>query len=162
MMKRKITISEKAFMIGLILILLFMLIHDWVPLGALNDVEAIKSQQTTSELLQITALNTLSILIVMVLAMAFIGKRYPIWAKLWLVIHLGFIAAGVIIAWWIPYFFGADQETIDRYDAMFGNTHAFLPEMNHITPNTIHVFFHLVLLVTWILAIYISIKKVEV
>ena len=160
-MKRDIKSYEKAFMAGLGLIVLFMLIHDWVPLGPLNDVEGVKLENSTSGLVRTTIINTLSILIVVIIAMIFIGKRYPIWARIWLVIHLGSITAGAIMAWWIPYFFGADQETSKRYEVMFGNTHSFLPEINNITPNTIHVLFHLILLVTWILAIFISIKKVE-
>lgn len=159
---RKVSVSEKAFICGLGLILLFMLLHDWVPLGTLNNVQAVKMEHSISELMKITAIQTLSILVVIAIALTYVGKKYPLWAKLWLVIHLGSILTGAILAWWIPYFFGTSPERVDSYSLMFGDTHSFLPIMNGIVPNTIHVFFHLTLLITWILAIYISLKKVRV
>lgn len=161
-MNRHVRVSEKLFICGLGLILLFMLLHDWVPLGSLNNVQAVKLEHTTGELVRITVIQTLSILVVIAIALIFIGKTYPIWAKLWLVIHLGSILTGAILAWWIPYFFGTSPERVDRYTHMFGDTHSFLPIMNGIVPNTIHVLFHLTLLLTWILAIYISLKKTRV
>ena len=51
--------------------------------------------------------------------------------------------------------FGA-EERIERYQLIFGNTHSFLPVMNGIVPNTLHTLFHLTLLLSIILAIYIS------
>jgi hypothetical protein len=59
--------------------------------------------------------------------------------------------------WWIPYFFGyGAEERVDRYQQMFGDTHSFLPEINGIVPNTLHVIFHSLLLLCIILTIYIS------
>lgn len=37
-MKRQIRTSEIVLLVGLSFILIFMLVHDWVPLGQLNDV----------------------------------------------------------------------------------------------------------------------------
>ncbi|SFA94787.1 hypothetical protein SAMN04488072_10485 [Lentibacillus halodurans] len=158
-MKREIHMSEKLFVLGLALILLFMLMHDWVSLGSLNDVDAISSEKTTGELIQSILINAGQFLILMTITLIYIGKRYPIWARLWLVIHLASILYGAIASWWLPYFFGASQEMAESYHIMFGNTHAFLPEMNGITPNTIHVIFHFTLLLTLVLAIYIAATK---
>lgn len=156
MMKRNIRTVEKVFVAGQGLILLFMLFHDWVPLGNLNDLEGIRSQNTTEEIVRTTAFNTASILVVLVLTLTFAGKRYPVWVRIWLVAHLGGVLLGALKAWWIPYFFGADPDLAARYEAMFGNTHAFLPEMNGIVPNTIHVLFHLTLAAMWLIAIALA------
>ena len=160
-MKRNVTVSEKIFITGLGLILLFMLSHDWIPLGSLNDIQGVCAENTMSGLIQLTIINTISVLVVVVLTLLFIGKRYPIWARIWLIIHLGSILYGAISAWWIPYLFGAEPELIERYNVMFGNTHSFLQVMNGVVPNTIHVLFHVTLLMTWILSVYISFKKEE-
>lgn len=96
-------------------------------------------------------------MLLMTLVLLFLGKKYPIWIKLWLIIHQGFIFAGALLDWWIPYFFGFGAEKrMERYDAMFGNTHAFLPVQNGIVPNTIHVMFHSALLICLLLTIYMS------
>jgi hypothetical protein len=158
-MRRKIRTIEKGFVAGQILILLFMMLHDWIPLGPFNDLAGIRSQNTVPELLLTTAINTGSVLVVLTLTLWFIGKRYPVWARIWLVAHLGGILWGAVTAWWIPYFFGADKDLIDRYQVMFGNTHSFLPEMNGIVPNTIHVLFHCTLVMVWFIAIYLSFQK---
>lgn len=152
-------VSEKYFLRGLFLILVFMLIHDWVPLGSLNDIEAVKVENTADELIKKTVINAGSILIVIIITLLFVGKRYPRWARAWLIIHLLAIMIGAAMAWWVPYFYGASDELITQYQVMFGNTHMFLPERNGITPNTIHVVFHSILLLTWLLAIYISLTK---
>ncbi|WP_010277088.1 hypothetical protein [Paenibacillus senegalensis] len=155
-MDRSISNFEKVFAAGLMIIMLFMVTHDWIPLGGLNDLEGIRSQHTTSELVSATLFNFASILIVFGLAMWFLGKAYPLWVRIWLVAHLGGIFAGAMAAWWIPYWFGADDNLVMRYDAMFGSTHAFLPVMNGIVPNTIHVLFHLVLVIVWLQSIYLA------
>lgn len=55
---------------------------------------------------------------------------------------------GELQAWWIPYFFRSDPARAARYQTMFGNTHAFLPERNGIRPNTLHIILHVATLAT--------------
>lgn len=159
-MQRQICGAEVWLVAGLCLIFLFMLLHDWVPLGQLNDVQAVAETRSTQELIVVTAFGAGQIALLLGLVLFFIGKRYPIWARLWLIIHQGFILAGALHAWWIPYLFGyGAAERVERYEAMFGNTHAFLPVNNGIVPNTLHVLFHATLLFCLILAIYISFTR---
>lgn len=156
-MKREIRIAEKVLLVGLSLIFLFMLLHDWIQIGSLNDVQAVKSDGTMGELITVTFINAGQILLLLVVTLLFVGKTYPLLIKLWLVIHQTSIFAGAVWAWWIPYLFGyGAEERIQRYEDMFGNTHSFLPVMNGIVPNTIHTLFHITLLTCIILTIYIS------
>lgn len=159
-MRRQIRLAEVLLVAGLGLIFLFMLFHDWVPLGQLNDVRAVAESRSVQELVVVTAIGAGQIILLLGLVLIFVGKRYPIWAKLWLVIHQGFILAGALLDWWIPYFFGyGAAERVERYNEMFGNTIAFLPINNGIVPNTIHVLFHSTLLLCLILAVYISFTR---
>lgn len=156
-MKREVRISEKFLIACYGFILLFMLVQDWVPLGSLNDIDAIAQENTASQLLFITLIGVVQIVILLVLIFIFIGKRYPIWAKLWLIIHPSCIFTGVLFSWWIPYFFGIGaEEKVERYQIMFGDTHSFLPVMHGIVPNTLHFIFHVTLLLCILLTIYIS------
>lgn len=159
-MKRQIRRSEMILFVGLSLIFIFMLIHDGVPLGNLNDVQAVSESRNVNELIVVTLIGAGQILLLMALLLCFIGKKYPIWIKLWLVIHQGFIFAGALLDWWIPYFTGfGSEERIERYNAMFGNTHAFLPVNHGIVPNTLHVMFHSTLFVCLMFAVYISFSR---
>ncbi|GAA0339456.1 hypothetical protein GCM10008967_32230 [Bacillus carboniphilus] len=156
-MKREIHFSEKLLLAGLSFILIFMIVQDWVPLGTLNDVQAVKAEHSFNQLVTITLINVAQILLLMGLVVIFMGKRYPIWVKFWLIIHQVCIFAGVLISWWIPYFFGyGAEQKVEEYKQMFGETHSFLPVMNGIVPNTLHFLFHITLLLCIILAIYIS------
>ncbi|KAB8135701.1 hypothetical protein F9U64_10505 [Gracilibacillus oryzae] len=156
-MKREIRTSEKLLLSGLILILLFMIVQDWLPLGTLNDVQAIREEHSLNRLLTVTAINAGQILLLIVLILPFLGKKYPVWIKLWLLIHQVCIFAGVLISWWIPYFFGYGAEQMaESYQQMFGDTHTFLPVMNGFAPNTLHILFHLTLLFCIITTIYLS------
>ncbi|WP_062052187.1 hypothetical protein [Bacillus sp. JCM 19034] len=156
-MKRDIRFSEKVLLAGFSLILLFMIMQDWIPLGSLNDVQAIAEDRSFNEILIVTLVGVLQILLLMGLLLVFIGKGYPIWVKFWLIIHQICIFAGALLDWWIPYFFGygAEQRT-ERYSQMFGDTHSFLPELNGIIPNTFHTLFHIILLFCIVLTIYIT------
>lgn len=159
-MKRNIRLSEKLLLIGLIFIFLFMIVHDFVPLGPFNDVEAILNDRPLKELIFVTIVNAGQILLIIIGVLFFIGKKYPIIIKLWLIIHQSCIFIGALIAWWIPYIFGIGAEQrVERYQEMFGNTHSFLPIMNGIVPNTIHTIFHFTLLFCIILTIYICVTN---
>jgi len=154
-MTRHIRSAEKWFVAAVAGMLAFVLLHDWVPLGPLNDIQGVRSVMTARELIITTVVNVLSFATVLAIALVFLGKPYPLWARLWLVIHLFFILYGAASAWWIPYFFGTTPEMAASYAAMFGNTHAFLPVRNGIVPNTLHTVFHLTLLTTWLLSLYL-------
>ncbi|MGY4691609.1 hypothetical protein [Salibacterium sp. K-3] len=157
-MKRNVRKSEKLLITGLSFIFLFMITQDLVPLGALNDVQAISADRSTGEIITVTLVGAGQILLLMGMALFFIGKHYPLLVKLWLIIHQSFIFSGALIDWWIPYFsgYGAEQR-MERYDNMFGNTHSFLPVINGIVPNTLHVLFHSTLLACIIVTTYISV-----
>lgn len=156
-MTRDIRRSEKLLLGGLCFIIVFMVVQDWVPLGSLNDVDAIAKSRSTSELIIVTMTGTLQFLLIFAGVLFFMGKRYPTIVKIWLIIHQSSIFVGALIAWWIPYLFGIGAEKrAEDYQIMFGGTHSFLPVMNGIVPNTLHTMFHGVLLMCIILTIYIS------
>ncbi|MGM9920444.1 MAG: hypothetical protein ACI33O_04305 [Bhargavaea sp.] len=156
-MKRKIRLPERGLLLGLYAILIFMLVQDWVPLGSLNDVDSVFQVHSFTDILTSTLINAGQFVLLIFIVRLFIGRRYPVWARLWLIIHQGFIFAGALMAWWIPYLFGVGaEEKAEPYRIMFGSTHSFLPEMNGITPNTLHTGLHAVLLICLLLTIYIT------
>ena len=155
-MKRDIRLSEKFLVLGYIFILLFMIVQDLVPLGALNDIEAIASVESFNEIIVTMLIGAVQILLILGGVLLFIGKRYPLLVRIWLLVHPTCILLGAIMSWWIPYLLGTGtEENVERFNIMFGNTHSFLPIMNGIVPNTLHTMFHLVLLICIILTSYV-------
>src|SRR5699024_8706362 len=154
-MKRDIRLSEKFLVLGYVFILFFMIVQDLVPLGPLNDIEAIATIESLNETIVTTLIGVVQILLILGGILLFMGKRYPHLVKIWLIIHPACILLGAIMSWWIPYFFGTGtEEKIERFNIMFRNTHSFLPVMNGIVPNTLHSLFHFVLLICIILTSY--------
>jgi hypothetical protein len=122
---------------------LFLWLHDWVPLGRLNDVKAVRSQDTSFRLVVVTLIQSAPFKIGLLFSLSYFGRLYPRWLYLWLWISYSVIFLGQIRAWWIPYLFRAEPERAARYQSMFGNTHRFLPTRNGLVPNTAHIMLHL-------------------
>lgn len=121
----------------------FLWIHDWIPLGRLNDVRAVRGADTTTRLARVTFIQSAPFTVGLIFSVLNFGHAYPHWLHSWLWISYGLLAVGQIRAWWVPYFIRSEPERAARYQTMFGNTHSFLPQRNGITPNTAHVLLHI-------------------
>lgn len=121
---------------------LFLALHDWVPLGRLNNVAAVRAADPLAKLLAATLISTLPFLIGLAASAHFAGAPLPSWLRIYLWISYGLLFLGELQAWWIPYFLIAEPARAARYQTMFAGTHAFLPVRNGITPNTLHVILH--------------------
>jgi hypothetical protein len=122
---------------------LFLWLLDWIPLGRLNDVKAVRSQDTAFRLVVVTLIQSVPFTIGLLFSLLYFGRLYPSWLSLWLWTSYSVIFLGQIRAWWMPYLFRAEPECAARYQIMFGNTHRFLPTRNGIVPNTTHIMLHL-------------------
>lgn len=121
---------------------LFLWLHDWVPFGSLNDVAAVREQETTLRLVIVTMIQSVPFTIGLAFSALHFGGPYPHWLYMWLWISYGIIFVGQLRAWWVPYLFHAEPERAARYQAMFGKTHHFLPIRNGLVPNTAHIMLH--------------------
>jgi hypothetical protein len=71
-------------------------------------------------------------------------RGFPDWLVWYLWIFYLLACCGSLWAWWLPYFFGAGKKRVAREQALYGNTHSFLPERHGVRPNTLHVIFDMV------------------
>ena len=122
---------------------IFLWIHDWIPLGRLNDVTAVRGQDTTRRLVIVTLIQSVPFTIGLFFSAKYFGHPYPAWLSKWLWISYGILLGGQLRAWWVPYLGKPEPDRAERYQKMFGNTHSFFPEHNGIKPNTAHVLLHL-------------------
>ena len=128
--------------------LAFLLVHDWIPLGPFNDVRAVRRENAVRLVVIGTTVSSAPVVAALWLSIRYFGQPYPTWVRVWLWLTYGLLFAGELEAWWIPYLFRSDAKRRARYQAMFGHTHAFLPERNGIVPNTLHVVLHAATLAT--------------
>jgi hypothetical protein len=132
---------------------LFLWFHDWIPLGRLNDVAAVRSQDTRSRLVVITLIQSVPFTIGLVYSLLYFRQPYPHWLRNWLWVSYGLLFVGQLRAWWMPYLFRSEPDRAARYRIMFGNTHSFLPQRHGLVPNTAHILLHLSTAATLILLI---------
>jgi hypothetical protein len=121
---------------------LFLGLHDWVPLGKLNDLAAVRSENPTSKLVAGTLISTAPVAVGFAASLHYYDSGFPGWLWWWLWASYAFLFLGELQAWWIPYLLRPEPQRAARYAAMFGRTHAFLPEHNGMHPNSLHVILH--------------------
>ena len=129
----------------------FLWIHDWLPLGRMNDVAAVKSQDTRAHLVTVTFIQSAPFTIGLISCLIYFGLSYPMWLIYWLDISYATLFIGQLRAWWIPYLFLPDAKRAARYQIMFGKTHSFLPVRNGLVPNTAHILLHVATCATLVL-----------
>jgi hypothetical protein len=117
-------------------------LHDWIPLGRLNDVAAVRRQDGVPRLIRVTLIQCVPFTIGLVASIAYLYTGHPAWVWTWLWISYAMLFAGELRAWWWPYLIRAEPERAARYRRLFGATAAFLPERNGISPNTLHTVLH--------------------
>jgi hypothetical protein len=132
----------KAVLLGLqCFVVLFVGLHNWIPLGTLNDLKGVRAEFPGRKLLTVTLINFTPAAFGLAASAIYFGRAYPGWLFWFLWIFYGLACYGSLKEWWIPYLFRPTPERIARYQAMYSTTHAFLPERNGIRPNTLHVIF---------------------
>ena len=131
--------------------LMFLVLHDWVPLGALNDVRAVRTADTPARLALVTAASAAPFAVGLAGSIRHIQGPYPVWLMAWLWLIYGGLLLGQLRAWWLPYLVRPEPVRAARYQAMFARTHAFLPLRNGMRPNTLHVVLHVGTLATLVL-----------
>jgi hypothetical protein len=91
---------------------LFLWVHDWIPLGRLNDVAAVRSQDTRRRLVTVTLIQSVPWTIGLCFSLLHFRRPYPDWLYDWLLISYGLLFIGQIRAWWIPYLFGRNRSEL--------------------------------------------------
>lgn len=137
-----------AFLVCQLYIVLFIGLHDWLPLGRLNNLAGIRAVDTKARLLLTTVLSVLPFVIGLAGTFYYFAGSFPMWLIWFLWITYGLALYGVLRAWYLPYLVYRDAARAARYQERFADTHAFLPVRNGIRPDTLHVTFHVVLAAT--------------
>jgi hypothetical protein len=130
------------------LVVAFLLFHDWIPLGRLNNLAAIRGEDTLLRSIFVTLLPAVPAAIGLFFSARHFRQSYPDWLEMLLWITYGLFIVGMLRAWWIPYLVLPDAERAARYQIIFAGTHSFLPRRNGMAPDTLHTLFHLVTLAT--------------
>jgi hypothetical protein len=125
-------------------VVLFVALHNWIPLGTLNNVKGIRVEFPTGKLLVTTLINFTPVAIGFAATAFYSAESTRVGCfggcgsltDLHATVHLR--------PWWMPYLLRPDPQLAARYRTMYAGTHSLLPERNGIRPNTLHVLFDVV------------------
>jgi len=136
------TLLVSALIALQLFVVAFIALHDWVPLGRLNNLAAVQAADRPGKLFIVTLLSTLPFAVGFAASVFYAGTGFPEWLMWWLWISYGAAVYGMLHAWWVPYLLMASPARAARYQARFAGTHAFLPIRHGIRPDTLHCTLH--------------------
>ncbi len=131
--------------------LTFILLHDWLPLGPLNNLAAVRASDPPAKLLWTTLLSALPFAAVFGVTCVYSARPWPLWLRSWLLYTYIAAAAGAVISWWGPYLFWRSPKREARYRIRFAGTLRVLPERHGISPDALHLAFHACIMATLVL-----------
>jgi hypothetical protein len=149
-----------AFLACQLFVVLFIALHDWLPLGSLNNLKGVHSADRKGKLIGVTVLSALPFAAGLAGSAYYASTRFPAWLVWLLWISYGGALYGMLRTWYVPYLLSADPARVVRYQEMFAGTHTFLPVRNGIAPNTLHVVFHAVLVATIVLLLALTYTRI--
>jgi hypothetical protein len=101
-------------------VVLFVALHNWIPLGTLNNVKGVRVEFPTGKLVITTLINFTPVAIGLAATIFYFGRVYPGWLFWWLWITYGLACYGSFKAWWMPYLLRPDPQLAVRYRTMYG------------------------------------------
>jgi hypothetical protein len=104
-----------AFLGCQLLVVLFIALHDSVPLGKLSNPAAIRATDTRRRLLLVTVLSALPYAIGFAASAHHAAAGFPMW--LMYLLWISYIAGlyGMLRTWWVPYLLINDPVRAARY-----------------------------------------------
>jgi hypothetical protein len=108
-------------------------------------------------------LGTLSTVIFPALAAGFAvyfwSRPKPVFVYTYWAIYCGITVLSAIAMWWIPYFFGASEETRRMYMDMYKGTRQVLPARgDNPRPNVFHLSLHVLFAATLLLSVVLRFR----
>ncbi len=130
----------------------FLLLHDWVPLGRLTNLSAVRAADSRPRLLLVTFLSALPFMVLFALSCRYWNApAWPSRLTTWLRYTYAVVLCGAFLAWWGPYLLWHSPERAARYRLRFAGTLKFLPERHGFAPDILHVCYHLCAVATLLL-----------
>jgi hypothetical protein len=93
-------------------------------------------------------------------AFYFWNRPKPSFVSDYLMIYCAITVASAIAMWYVPYFLGASEKTRQEYSMMYAGTRQVLPPRgDNPRPNLLHICFHGLFVVTFVLALVLRLSS---
>jgi hypothetical protein len=142
----KSNVMQAVFTVLIVIQFLVVALHDLVDIPGWTHGRQVRLALGRNKVLIGTLINSLFPGLAAGFAIYYWGRPAPAFALIYWILYCGVTVAWAIVAWWIPYFRGTDEETKQLYAKMYAGTH-------NPRPNLLHLFFHALFLINLILAV---------
>jgi len=146
---------------GLLIALQFLLVvlHDWLEIPGWTHSRQVQAVVGRKRLMIATAINAIFPGMAVALAILFWRAPKPSAVTNYWLLYCSITVASAVMMWYLPYFFGASENTKRQYAQMYEGTRQILPpRKDHPRPNLLHICFHVLFLVNLWLAIALRLK----
>jgi hypothetical protein len=145
---------ELAFFILLIVQFLVVALHDMVDIPGWVHGSRVRATVGRSKFVIGTALTAGFPALAVGYAIYFWTRPKPAYVYSYWMWYCGITVASAIAMWWIPYFFGASEETRRMYTDMYRDTRQALPARgDNPRPNVFHLVLHVLFAATLVMAL---------
>jgi hypothetical protein len=143
---------------AILITLQFVLIvfHDMVDIPGWHHGRQVRAVVGQRKFWLGTLINALFPGIAFYYALRFWHGPVPGYVSGYWVVYCAVTVVFAITMWWLPYFFGAKDETKRMYSAMYAGTRHLLPARgDNPRPNALHLWFHALFLLNLSLALWL-------
>ena len=134
-----------------LLILLFLLFHDWIDAYPLNDLKRLNRHCSFKNKILMTLINVPFFVIYLGILLMYWSEPFSFHARFYLTLCNIVFCIGIIFSWWLPYVFGWPKSQAQELGQMYNSTHTFLPRIGtNPTPDTLHILFYAVFIINMI------------
>jgi hypothetical protein len=128
--------------------------HDWIEIPGWNHGHQVQAVIGRTKLLWATVINAVFPGLAVAFALWFWRKSQPTFVGSYWVIYCGVTLFSAIAMWYVPYLRGADEKKKLEYSQMYAGTkHIFPARGDNPRPNLLHVFFHILFVVNFAVAL---------
>ena len=146
----------QVFALLLIVQFIVVVLHDWFDIiRGWTHGSQVQHVVGRRKLLIATLINAMFPGAAVVLAIIFWRSPKPEFATNYWVTYCAMTVGSAVLMWYVPYLFGAGEETKRSYGAMYAGTRFILPARgDNPRPNLLHFCFHLLFLSNLLLSLF--------
>jgi hypothetical protein len=128
--------------------------HDWLDIPGWTHGRQVQSVVGRRKLLAATLINAVFPGLAVALALLYRARPKPGFVTSYWVIYCAVTVLSAIVMWYVPYLFGAKDETRRDYARMYEGTRQILPARgDNPRPNLLHLCFHVLFVGNLLLAV---------
>lgn len=133
-----------------------IMVHDLVDLPGWHHGRQVRAVVGSKKFWSGTLINAVFPGLAIFYALQFWHRPVPDYATSYWAIYCTLTVGFAITMWWLPYFFGASDDTKRQYAAMYAGTRHVLPRRgDNPRPNALHLIFHALFVLNLGLALWL-------